>query len=98
MREGERPRSPPSGPGRHRACRRGRGQQSRQGPQATRSYGPDGIPIYWIVNLVDRCVEVYSDPRPDGYALRVDYAPGADVPLVIEGTTVDRIAVADMLP
>ena len=26
-----------------------------------RSYGPSDIPIYWIVNLVDRQVEVYSE-------------------------------------
>jgi Uma2 family endonuclease len=64
----------------------------------TRIYGPGAIPVYWIVNLVDRQVEVYSDPGPDGYATRVDYALGADVPLVIDGDTVGQIAVADMLP
>ena len=46
----------------------------------TRSYGPAGIPVYWIVNLVDRSVEVYSDPGPDGYATRIDYAVGTEVP------------------
>ena len=25
-----------------------------------------GIPVYWIVNLVDRQLEVYSDPSPSG--------------------------------
>ena len=64
----------------------------------TRSYGPAGIPVYWIVNLVDRRIEVYSNPVPDGYGLRIEYAPGSDVPLVIDGVTVGRIAVADMLP
>ena len=29
-----------------------------------RVYGPAGIPVYWIVNLVDRQVEVYSGPGP----------------------------------
>jgi Putative restriction endonuclease len=61
-------------------------------------YGPGGIPIYWIVNLVDRRVEVYGNPGPDGYASQVVYAVGMDVPLVIDGVTVGRIAVADMLP
>ena len=28
------------------------------------------IPVYWILNLVDRLVEVYSDARRDGYATR----------------------------
>ena len=63
-----------------------------------RSYGPSDIPVYWIVNLVDRQVEVYSDPGPHGYVSRVDYAVGMDVPLVIDGVTVGRIAVADLLP
>ena len=30
-------------------------------------YGPSGIPVYWIVNLVQRQVEVYTDPKPEGY-------------------------------
>jgi Uma2 family endonuclease len=63
-----------------------------------RSYGPSDIPVYWIVNLVDRQVEVYSDPGPNGYASRVDYAVGTDVPLVIDGVTVAWITVADLLP
>ena len=27
-----------------------------------RIYAGDGIPVYWVVNLVDRVVEVYSNP------------------------------------
>jgi Uma2 family endonuclease len=64
----------------------------------TRTYGLGGIAAYWIVNLVERQVEVYTNPGPDGYASRVDYAVGTEVPLVIDGMTVGRIAVADMLP
>ncbi len=64
----------------------------------TRSYGPGGIPVYWIVNLVDRSVEVYSNPGQDGYATRTDYAVGTEVPFVIDGVTVARVAVANMLP
>ena len=33
-------------------------------------YGPAGILVYWIVNLVDRQVEVYTRPQSDGYASR----------------------------
>ena len=43
-------------------------------------YGNAGIPVYWIVNLVDRQVEVYSDPRPGGYASQVDYLSGRTSP------------------
>ena len=63
-----------------------------------RTYGPAGIPVYWIVNLASRRVEVYTGPSPDGYAQRVDYAPGAAIPLVIDGETVGQFAVADILP
>src|SRR5207253_2718120 len=34
-------------------------------------YARAGIPIYWIVNLIDRCVEIYSDPT--GPAKKPDY-------------------------
>lgn len=64
----------------------------------TKSYGPGGIPVFWIVNLVDRSVEVYSNPGPNGYATRTDYAVGTEVPFVIDGVTVAWVAVADMLP
>ena len=63
------------------------------------TYGAAGIPVYWIVNLRDRQVEVYTDPDPAaGYRSRVDYQPGQDVPVVIEGQEVGQIAVADLLP
>ena len=62
------------------------------------AYARSGIPVYWIVNLVDRRVEVYTDPGPAGYGSRVDFPPGQDVPVVIAGVEVGRIAVADLLP
>ena len=63
------------------------------------AYGRAGIPVYWIVNLRDGQVEVYTDPDPaGGYRSRVDYRPGDDVPVVIDGQVVGRIAVTDLLP
>ena len=29
-------------------------------------YAEAGIIEFWIVNLVDECLEVYRDPQPDG--------------------------------
>ncbi len=52
---------------------------------ATEMYGPAGIPVYWIVNLVDRQVEVYTDPTPDGYRSTAVFHEGQSVPVVIEG-------------
>ena len=65
---------------------------------ATWVYGPAGIPVYWIVNLVHRQVEVYTDPGPDGYRSRVVFADGQSVPVVIDGHPLGQIAVADLLP
>ena len=62
------------------------------------AYARSGIPVYWIVNLRDRQLEVYTDPGPNGYASRLDSKPGQDVPVVIDGIEVGRIAVSAMLP
>jgi len=65
-------------------------------------YARAGIPVYWIVNLIDERVEVYTDPdptaTPPAYRTRTDFAPGQSVPLVLDGTTVATIPVADLLP
>jgi Uma2 family endonuclease len=59
----------------------------------------DGIPIYWIVNLVDRQVEVYTRPVKAGrYRSRKVFKPGQQVPIVIAGQPLPPIAVDDMLP
>jgi Uma2 family endonuclease len=61
-------------------------------------YARAGIPVYWIVNLVDRQVEVYTDPGPTGYASRTDFRSGQHVPVVIGGQQRGQIAVDDVLP
>jgi Uma2 family endonuclease len=63
-----------------------------------RAYARAAIPIYWIVNLVDRQVEVYSNPVADDYATRHDFLPGHHVPVVIVGQQLGQIAVDDILP
>jgi Uma2 family endonuclease len=67
-----------------------------QGPKLL-SYARAGIPIYWIVNLVDGQIEVYADPGVDGYKIRQEFRADQDVPVVIDGTEVGRIAVNDIL-
>jgi Uma2 family endonuclease len=62
------------------------------------NYGRAGIPVYWIVNLVERQIEVYSSPQPDGYAVRTVYRPGDYVAVVLDGAIVGQIAVAEILP
>ena len=65
---------------------------------ATEVYGPAGLPIYWIIDLVHRQVEVYADPGPGGYGSRAVYTEGQSVPVVIDGQPLGQIAVADILP
>ena len=59
-------------------------------------YARCGIPVYWIVNLIDRLIEVRTNPTPSGYTSRVDYSRGQHVPVVIDGIEVGQIAVADI--
>ena len=54
--------------------------------------------MYWIVNLLDRRVEVYTVPNAVGYASRADFGAGEDVPVVIGGAQVGQIAVDSILP
>jgi Uma2 family endonuclease len=62
------------------------------------AYGKSRIPVYWIVNLIDRQVEVYTNPGPGGYQSRQDYPAGSVVPVVIDGQLRAPIAVDDILP
>jgi Uma2 family endonuclease len=61
-------------------------------------YGRARVPVSWIVNLVDRQVEVYSDPGRKGYRTRQVFKPGEEVPLLIDGVEIGRVAVSNMLP
>src|SRR5262249_19731182 len=67
-----------------------------------RIYARAGIVCYWIINLGDRQVEVYTSPSgptaSPTFAQRTDYRAGDQVPLVLDGTTVAQIAVQELLP
>jgi Uma2 family endonuclease len=63
-----------------------------------RIYGNAGIAVYWIVNLVDRQIEVCSGPHADGYTACDLFRPGDIVPVVVDGKIVGQIAVDDLLP
>jgi Uma2 family endonuclease len=69
-----------------------------RGPKLS-AYAHARVPIYWIINLIDRQVEVYTDPRPDGsYRDCRTYRPGDEVPVVITGSERGIVAVTDLLP
>ncbi len=63
-------------------------------------YAVDGIPVYWIVNLIDRQAEVYSEPdQAAGLYTRVTpYQGGQDVPIAIDGQVIGQIPLAELLP
>src|SRR5215212_6010614 len=57
-----------------------------------RVYARANVAQYWIVNLVDRRVEVYTDPSGPGddpaYRQQRDYGPGDEVPVLLDGQEV----------
>lgn len=57
-------------------------------------YAEAGIPEYWIVNLADREVEVYQQPRQGGYKVCTRYLPGEQLPVAQLDFS---LAVADIL-
>jgi Uma2 family endonuclease len=65
-----------------------------------RVYGPAGIPVYWIVNIPRRRLEVYPGaPGVAGaYPKPTILDESASVELVIDGQPLGLIAVADLLP
>lgn len=53
-------------------------------------YADAEIPDYWIVNLVDRCVEVRRDPQGGHYQSRTTHSPGEEIrPLLFPGCPLD---------
>jgi Uma2 family endonuclease len=67
-----------------------------------RIYARVSIPQYWVVNLVDRQVEVYTDPTgpvsAPVYRRRQDYTPGMSVPVELDGRAVGAVSVDELLP
>lgn len=66
--------------------------------QLGRMYAAAGVPVYWILNLVDRQLEVYNEPSPAGYKAERVFKSGGSVPLEIDACEIGRIVVAEMLP
>jgi Uma2 family endonuclease len=63
-------------------------------------YAAAGIPLYWIINLVDRQLEVYSDPDPatGQYRSQQILAEDQQVTLSWPGLAPVTFAVRDFLP
>jgi Uma2 family endonuclease len=64
-------------------------------------YAGAKLPVYWIVNLIDRRVEVYAQPRGGknpAYRTTATYGPGDSVPVVVGGTELGTLPVSELLP
>ena len=64
-------------------------------------YAAAKIPQYWIVNLPERQVEVYSRPRggkTPKFLSRTDYPAGTNLPVILGRKTLGTIAVSEILP
>ena len=65
-------------------------------------YARAGIPVAWLVNLNNNTVEVHANPTgptdPAQYRDVMVLSASDEVPVVIDGLEVGRLAVADLLP
>jgi putative restriction endonuclease len=66
-----------------------------------RIYAAAGISCYWLVNLVDDCIEVSKEPsgpkKTPAYGHTDVYGPGDEIPVYIDNKEVGRISAADVL-
>jgi Putative restriction endonuclease len=64
-------------------------------------YARSGIPIYWILNIPDDWIEVYTEPATtDGeplYQQRQVYRQGESVPVIVAGSEIAMIPVQELL-
>jgi Uma2 family endonuclease len=67
-----------------------------------RIYARAAIPIYWVVNLIDGQVEVFTGPSGPAavpvYAQSHDFPVGTNVPFALDGLTLGPLPVGDLLP
>lgn len=63
-------------------------------------YASEGVPCYWIINLIDNQIEVYTEPSREAevFQSQAIYLPGKEVPVVLDGQEIARIPVDDLLP
>ncbi|MFO0891367.1 MAG: Uma2 family endonuclease [Isosphaeraceae bacterium] len=70
--------------------------------QKLTTYAASGIPIYWLIDLNRRRIEVHGQPGGQGseayYAQTRIYAEEEHVPLVLDGKEHATIAVRELLP
>jgi Uma2 family endonuclease len=67
-----------------------------------RSYVRAAVPVYWIVNLKARQIEVYTEPHTTRktavYRQRHNFGASDTIPVVLDGAEIGGLAVRDLLP
>jgi Uma2 family endonuclease len=67
-------------------------------------YAASNIVEYWILNLIERQIEVYRDPKPPqgadpaGYGKRSIFRPQQVVPFELDGVAVAEFLVSRLMP
>ena len=65
-------------------------------------YAQAGIPVYWLVNLIEQRIEEYTDPagadETADYRQRRDFSSGDQIPLTLDGRCAATISVRELLP
>jgi Uma2 family endonuclease len=65
-------------------------------------YAAARVPVYWIVNLLERRIEVYSKPSGRGntaaYQVTETFGPTDEVPVILDGREQGRVKVREILP
>ena len=63
-----------------------------------RIYARAGIPVYWLIDLASRTVEVYTGPQGSDYAVRQVLEPSQELFFSLDGQLLGRVAVSQILP
>jgi Uma2 family endonuclease len=52
-------------------------------------YARHAVPEVWVVDLVNRAVEVGREPGPEGFVERLDLSEGVITPALVPGLAID---------
>lgn len=70
--------------------------------QKSKIYATARVPVYWLLDLNRRRLEVHTDPIGEGtesvYRVTQLYLEAEDLPLILDGREVARFALKDILP
>jgi Uma2 family endonuclease len=61
-------------------------------------YARSSIRIYWIVNLLERQIEVHTRPAPEGYQHCRIYTASESLAVFVDGQEIGQLVVAEILP